>query len=110
MLGCAHAIGVEKNHVKRPFEFGDDPGRVAEQKFGAIQQTRALQIFARDTRRREEQIGERIGANAMLLFGQLARKGAQTGLDMAKGNAELLETLRRRFVTGPIDWAKEWGK
>jgi uncharacterized protein YndB with AHSA1/START domain len=29
---------------------------------------------------------------------------------LAKGNAELLETLRRRFVTGPIDWAKEWGK
>ena len=29
---------------------------------------------------------------------------------LAKGNAELLETLRRRFVDGPIDWAKEWGK
>jgi uncharacterized protein YndB with AHSA1/START domain len=24
-------------------------------------------------------------------------------------NAQLLETLRRRFETGPIDWAKEWG-
>jgi uncharacterized protein YndB with AHSA1/START domain len=28
---------------------------------------------------------------------------------LASGNAELLETLRRRFVSGPIDWAKEWG-
>jgi uncharacterized protein YndB with AHSA1/START domain len=28
---------------------------------------------------------------------------------LAKGNVQLLETLRRRFVDGPIDWAKEWG-
>jgi len=28
---------------------------------------------------------------------------------LAKGNAQLLDTLRRRFVTGPIDWQKEWG-
>ncbi|MBZ5576010.1 MAG: SRPBCC domain-containing protein [Acidobacteriia bacterium] len=28
---------------------------------------------------------------------------------LAQGNAQLLETLRRRFVSGPIDWAKEWG-
>jgi uncharacterized protein YndB with AHSA1/START domain len=28
---------------------------------------------------------------------------------LAKGNAQLLETLRRRFVDGPLDWAKEWG-
>jgi hypothetical protein len=28
---------------------------------------------------------------------------------LAQGNAELLETLRRRFVSGPIDWAKELG-
>jgi uncharacterized protein YndB with AHSA1/START domain len=28
---------------------------------------------------------------------------------LAVGNAELLATLRRRFRTGPIDWAKEWG-
>jgi len=25
------------------------------------------------------------------------------------GNAQLLATLHRRFVSGPIDWAKEWG-
>jgi uncharacterized protein YndB with AHSA1/START domain len=25
------------------------------------------------------------------------------------GNAQLLSTLHRRFVDGPIDWAKEWG-
>jgi uncharacterized protein YndB with AHSA1/START domain len=25
------------------------------------------------------------------------------------GNAQLLATLHRRFVDGPIDWAKEWG-
>jgi uncharacterized protein YndB with AHSA1/START domain len=28
---------------------------------------------------------------------------------LAQGNAQLLETLRRRFVEGPIDWEKEWG-
>ena len=28
---------------------------------------------------------------------------------LADGNAQLLETLRRRFVSGPLDWAKEWG-
>ena len=28
---------------------------------------------------------------------------------LATGNAQLLETLRRRFVNGPLDWAKEWG-
>jgi uncharacterized protein YndB with AHSA1/START domain len=26
-----------------------------------------------------------------------------------KGNAQLLWTLHRRFVSGPIDWQKEWG-
>ena len=28
---------------------------------------------------------------------------------LAEGNAQLLETLKRRFVEGPIDWTKEWG-
>ena len=28
---------------------------------------------------------------------------------LAAGNAQMLETLLRRFVNGPIDWAKEWG-
>jgi uncharacterized protein YndB with AHSA1/START domain len=28
---------------------------------------------------------------------------------LARGNAQMLDTLRRRFVSGPIDWAKEWG-
>ena len=28
---------------------------------------------------------------------------------LAKGNAQLLESLRKRFVAGPIDWQKEWG-
>jgi uncharacterized protein YndB with AHSA1/START domain len=28
---------------------------------------------------------------------------------LASGNAQFLETLRRRFENGPIDWAKEWG-
>lgn len=28
---------------------------------------------------------------------------------LAQGNVQLLETLRRRFVSGPIDWVKEWG-
>ena len=26
------------------------------------------------------------------------------------GNAQLLATLCRRFVSGPIDWKKEWGE
>jgi uncharacterized protein YndB with AHSA1/START domain len=28
---------------------------------------------------------------------------------LATGNAQLLDTLRRRFVDGPLDWAKERG-
>jgi len=28
---------------------------------------------------------------------------------LAQGNAQLLEMLRRRFVSGPFDWEKEWG-
>jgi uncharacterized protein YndB with AHSA1/START domain len=28
---------------------------------------------------------------------------------LVKGNAQLLWTLHRRFVSGPIDWKKEWG-
>jgi uncharacterized protein YndB with AHSA1/START domain len=28
---------------------------------------------------------------------------------LATGNAQLLWTLHRRFVGGPIDWQKEWG-
>jgi uncharacterized protein YndB with AHSA1/START domain len=28
---------------------------------------------------------------------------------LAAGNAQLLETLKRRFVDGPLDWNKEWG-
>ena len=28
---------------------------------------------------------------------------------LAVGNAQLLDTLRRRFENGPIDWDKEWG-
>ncbi len=47
---------------------------------------------------------------------QLEQTGWQEGEEwdkayeyLAKGNTQLLETLRRRFVTGPIDWKKEWG-
>jgi len=28
---------------------------------------------------------------------------------LTAGNAELMATLHRRFVSGPIDWKKEWG-
>jgi uncharacterized protein YndB with AHSA1/START domain len=28
---------------------------------------------------------------------------------LAKGNPMLLEALRKRFLTGPIDWVKAWG-
>jgi len=47
---------------------------------------------------------------------RLVQTGWKTGEEwdkaygyLATGNVQLLETLRRRFVTGPIDWAKEWG-
>ena len=47
---------------------------------------------------------------------RLVQTGWKTGEEwdkaydyLAQGNAQLLETLRRRFVNGPIDWAKEWG-
>jgi uncharacterized protein YndB with AHSA1/START domain len=29
---------------------------------------------------------------------------------LAVGNAQLLATLHRRFVNGPLDWEKEWGQ
>jgi len=47
---------------------------------------------------------------------RLVQTGWKTGEEwdraydyLAKGNAQLLVTLHRRFVSGPIDWAKEWG-
>src|SRR5258708_16277785 len=47
---------------------------------------------------------------------RLVQTGWRTGAEwdkayeyFARGNAELLETLLRRFVSGPIDWDKEWG-
>jgi uncharacterized protein YndB with AHSA1/START domain len=47
---------------------------------------------------------------------KLVQTGWKTGEEwdraydyLALGNAQLLETLRRRFVDGPIDWQKEWG-
>lgn len=47
---------------------------------------------------------------------RLTQTGWKTGEEwdrafeyLAKGNAQLLETLRRRFSDGPIDWQKEWG-
>ncbi len=47
---------------------------------------------------------------------RLTQTGWKTGEEwdkayeyLAKGTPELLEQLRRRFVSGPIDWKKEWG-
>jgi uncharacterized protein YndB with AHSA1/START domain len=47
---------------------------------------------------------------------RLTQTGWKTGEEwdkaydyLAKGNAQLLWTLHRRFVSGPIDWQKEWG-
>jgi len=47
---------------------------------------------------------------------QLVQTGWKSGDEWDKayeylfaGNARLLATLHRRFVSGPIDWAKEWG-
>jgi uncharacterized protein YndB with AHSA1/START domain len=47
---------------------------------------------------------------------ELEQTGWQNGAEWDKayehlfaGNAYLLATLHRRFVDGPIDWAKEWG-
>jgi uncharacterized protein YndB with AHSA1/START domain len=46
---------------------------------------------------------------------RLVQTGWKTGEEwdkaydyLAQGNAQLLATLRRRFVSGPIDWPKEW--
>jgi uncharacterized protein YndB with AHSA1/START domain len=47
---------------------------------------------------------------------QLVQTGWKSGEEWDKayeylvvGNAQLLATLHRRFVSGPIDWTKEWG-
>jgi uncharacterized protein YndB with AHSA1/START domain len=47
---------------------------------------------------------------------QLEQTGWKNGEEWDKayeylfaGNAQLLATLHRRFVNGPLDWAKEWG-
>jgi uncharacterized protein YndB with AHSA1/START domain len=55
-------------------------------------------------------------ANGESTIVRLTQTGWKTGDEwdkaydyLAQGNAQLLETLRRRFVSGPIDWAKEWG-
>jgi uncharacterized protein YndB with AHSA1/START domain len=47
---------------------------------------------------------------------RLVQTGWQNGAEwdhayeyLTVGNAQLLATLHRRFVSGPIDWAKEWG-
>jgi uncharacterized protein YndB with AHSA1/START domain len=55
-------------------------------------------------------------ANGESTIVRLTQTGWKTGEEwdkaydyLAQGNAELLATLRRRFVDGPLDWAKEWG-
>jgi uncharacterized protein YndB with AHSA1/START domain len=47
---------------------------------------------------------------------RLTQTGWKTGAEwdqayeyLTQGNAQLLATLYRRFVSGPIDWEKEWG-
>jgi uncharacterized protein YndB with AHSA1/START domain len=47
---------------------------------------------------------------------QLVQTGWKQGAEwdqayeyLTVGNAQLLATLHRRFVSGPINWAKEWG-
>jgi uncharacterized protein YndB with AHSA1/START domain len=47
---------------------------------------------------------------------RLTQTGWKTGEEwdkayeyLAAGNAQLLATLYRRFVNGPLDWEKEWG-
>jgi len=47
---------------------------------------------------------------------RLVQTGWKTGKEwdeaydyLATGNAQLLDTLRRRFAEGPLDWNKEWG-
>lgn len=47
---------------------------------------------------------------------RLTQTGWKTGAEwdkayeyLAAGNAQLLATLHRRFVSGPLDWEKEWG-
>ena len=47
---------------------------------------------------------------------RLTQTGWKTGAEwdqayeyLTQGNAQLLATLYRRFVSGPLDWEKEWG-
>jgi uncharacterized protein YndB with AHSA1/START domain len=47
---------------------------------------------------------------------QLTQTGWKSGVEwdrayeyLTTGNAQLLATLYRRFVDGPLDWKKEWG-
>jgi uncharacterized protein YndB with AHSA1/START domain len=55
-------------------------------------------------------------ANGESTVVRLTQTGWKTGAEwdrayeyLSSGNAQLLESLRRRFVTGPFDWEKEWG-
>jgi len=55
-----------------------------------------------------------LGPNSTLV--RLTQTGWKEGVEwdkaynyLADGNAQLLETLYRRFLTGPIDWANEGG-
>ena len=48
---------------------------------------------------------------------RLTQSGWKTGEEwdkaydyLAQGNAQLLEALLHRFVSGPTDWIKEWGE
>jgi uncharacterized protein YndB with AHSA1/START domain len=76
---------------------------LAPEKFPTVRATRTRVVFHFESR----------GDNTLV---RLTQTGWQDGPEwtaayeyLAVGNAQLLATLHRRFVNGPLNWEKEWG-
>jgi uncharacterized protein YndB with AHSA1/START domain len=77
---------------------------LAPEKFPTVRATRTVVKFDFESR----------GDNATAV--KLTQTGWKDGKEwdqayeyLTAGNAELMATLYRRFVNGPLDWKKEWG-
>jgi uncharacterized protein YndB with AHSA1/START domain len=76
---------------------------LAPDKFPTVRATRTRAVFHFESR----------GDSTLV---RLTQTGWQDGPEwtaayeyLTVGNAQLLATLHRRFVNGPLDWQKEWG-